>query len=522
MPTRLSSAHPMACYCFDLCPRTSTARFWASTRGVSIQDAHSPWTAYFGAVYGEEVPLPFPLSNITFFYHNSMLWRQLFPSVHNPFRSCDTPVPSERHVTPLCGKQECRPWMAPLRVPDQSSTPGAWRAENLISGMSMSERKSWGWPGFAGLAGSRLASPQLFQTWRRHGVPTVDGWVEVTRTNIFNRGMYPIMLEEGVAPDVAKTINFISGEREGPGAHGAYPSCYFNAAVGTGIWTYIGQPRNHTRMNLRDNQNWDVITSWEPCRKALVGIGTCPPREVIRAGWRASRPCQCNESWSTLNCHGHGKTSREVPREVQRARWGPWFDPFQVWPLSHAGDRPNSPSASLRAWPGMERQLGLAMETLNTTTAVSAAQRATWLPTPAPCSLYNAAQKGRSPRLCTAAFHGTSVQYLQLAARDEHGICGRLRAINDGSNTMRSFVFAFVSEPVQRFLTQARQTAQSRCHGSTCVTKHVAAAIKDFVTGCGRNATHQPPQVALLTAAFSNRVLRRKYWDGREESHVQD
>jgi len=169
MPTRLSSAHPMACYCFDLCPRTSTARFWASTRGVSIQDAHSPWTAYFGAVYGEEVPLPFPLSNITFFYHNSMLWRQLFPSVHNPFRSCDTPVPSERHVTPLCGTADVS--ALPVAKVRTSRAPRAARAALITSRSRIPVPRRYSFC----LDDSRARS---WRSWRRrstHGTHRADG-----------------------------------------------------------------------------------------------------------------------------------------------------------------------------------------------------------------------------------------------------------------------------------------------------------------------------------------------------------
>ena len=48
-----------------------------------------------------------------------------------------------------------------------------------------------------------------------------------------------------------------------------------------------------------------------PCTNRSVPLGTCPPAEILRTGWRAQRPCTCNEGWDLLNCIGGRSHSRE-------------------------------------------------------------------------------------------------------------------------------------------------------------------------------------------------------------------
>ena len=94
------------CFCFDLCDDKSAGEFWDSTRGAQITDTGSPWLSYFNAVYAGPVPLPFPLHQIDFFYHQSPTWRKLFPQAANPFRPC---VFDDDGVK-KCDAAECAKW----------------------------------------------------------------------------------------------------------------------------------------------------------------------------------------------------------------------------------------------------------------------------------------------------------------------------------------------------------------------------------------------------------------------------
>ena len=132
-PIRVSAskAPPPRCYCFDLCEHTSANAFWASTRGVQITNASSPWLPYFEAVYGGPVPLPIPLYDIDLFYHQSSTWRRQFPRVANPFKPCALEsLVSERehflslHFCPFC--QRLMPLFAVLQSRCRKSQCAKW------------------------------------------------------------------------------------------------------------------------------------------------------------------------------------------------------------------------------------------------------------------------------------------------------------------------------------------------------------------------------------------------------------
>lgn len=120
----------------------------------------------------------------------------------------------------------------------------------------------------------------------------------------------------------------------------SYTACFHSAVVGSGTWVYVGEaytaantntkwltstPNNSstaqdarmhgvksngdsgvvptTALNFRGG-SVDVILEGPPCARRKIRLGTCPPAQILRTGWRAQQPCACNESWDHLNCVG--------------------------------------------------------------------------------------------------------------------------------------------------------------------------------------------------------------------------
>ena len=167
--------------------------------------------------------------------------------------------------------------------------------------------------------------------------------------------------------------------------HTANVGCFFNAVVGSGIWVHLG---NYSRPDIagRDISNMSftvfvptstpsedgytvtkVLSRLGPsdldfnitagvsgprgsvidvtpstCRgRKKIGLRTCPDNWMLRAGWRATRRCACNDSWAFLNCFGEAGHRLDVSAQIaplqtlRRARWGPWLTPwYQLSPQS--------------------------------------------------------------------------------------------------------------------------------------------------------------------------------------------
>ena len=382
--TRSTGEAPQ-CWCFDLCDNTTANEYWAASRGVHLHDRSSPWLRYFAAVYSDaQIPTPFPLHRITYFYHGVRLWYELFPSVHNPFRPCDLPAPTERPSVPSCADSVCAAWRVPLSPPGRQSgdavSANVSVIIDLLRGNSMEHRRQYGLPdGFHGLPVSRLADLREINRWiTTSGLPTADGvdgdgWVEVHRSNVFDRGLSWDVIQEGVVPSRSLVPR---AKLRGGSLKGSIPwnrgnitrrpfetneACFFSPVVGSGIWVQIGDAylaasRHHgnhwwhtrgpnasassgaghgrtrftftrglvpgaTRyavLNLRGNELLDLILGpGAPCASRNVSLGTCPPATMLRTGWRAQQPCACNEGWDFLNCHDdHGITNKSKPTSI--------------------------------------------------------------------------------------------------------------------------------------------------------------------------------------------------------------
>ena len=95
------------CSCFSTCNPMTTRDFLQSIP-ASITSQESPWYAYLRAVYGgDELPLPYHLSQLRYVHHNDAVWREKHPGVEWPMPPC-TRLPN-----PLGGTPDGQ-WWAPM------------------------------------------------------------------------------------------------------------------------------------------------------------------------------------------------------------------------------------------------------------------------------------------------------------------------------------------------------------------------------------------------------------------------
>lgn len=98
------------CQCWHTCSKAGTEAFLRQMPAF-VRHRTSPWFGYLRAVYGTDVPLPFLLSELRFFYHNGAPWQQRHPGVSWPLVACK----GERSPEPLlnvpaCEPAECAQW----------------------------------------------------------------------------------------------------------------------------------------------------------------------------------------------------------------------------------------------------------------------------------------------------------------------------------------------------------------------------------------------------------------------------
>lgn len=112
------------CQCWHTCSKAGAEAFLRQLPAF-VRDRASPWFGYLRAVYGTDVPLPFSLSKLRFFYHNGAPWQQRHPDVPWPLVACKgerSPEPLS-HVPP-CAHAECARW---------AESPGAFANADLTS-----------------------------------------------------------------------------------------------------------------------------------------------------------------------------------------------------------------------------------------------------------------------------------------------------------------------------------------------------------------------------------------------------
>eukprot|EP01052_Picozoa_sp_SAG31_P036618 SAG31_NODE_4601_length_3103_cov_4.716378_1_plen_672_part_00 len=294
------------CYCFSLCSDLPATEFWNATREVDIADPSSPWVRYFEAVYGGPVPLPIPLQDISLFYYQSPTWRSLFPHTANPFLPCQ---PTAAKYYSRCSSTECADWKHELRP----SVKGGKALRKVLITSSLHQHNQDPSPA----AAISLGFSVLNRAGRRLGKLHHGQWLEVTRTNVFDAGMYGSMMEEGVRLGVKYHINSVCGESML--CHTSFPEAFFWVVSGSGVWLRLN--KSIGTVYTVNNAVAMVYRGAPGLTGREMGLGACPDGDWLRTGWDANRSCPCNDSWAYLNC----KASRpDVRVKRKRARWGPW------------------------------------------------------------------------------------------------------------------------------------------------------------------------------------------------------
>ena len=127
--------------------------------------------------------------------------------------------------------------------------------------------------------------------------------------------------------------------------------------------------------------------------------------------------------------------------------------------------------------------------------------------------------------ICTAAFKGVRLLYVQNYKGNTQGICANMKALDDGHPTTRTFTFTFAREPLARFISGYSEAAwrykdrfSNLCHCYEFVKQlhkqnwaaAATAFVHDVVDGrvgmcCGEQDTdlHFKPQSALVLAAMA-------------------
>jgi len=294
------------------------------------------------------------------------------------------------------------------------------------------------------------------------------------------------MIEEGVSYAVFRDIQHDTCG-EGMGCHTAYQGCFFSVVFGSGVWVNIGRsaykpanrlfiPTHNTiaenytaneEKHLRAKDSYNSTFTYKSADPIVVlksslcartiGIGACPGQVELRSGWRATRLCNCDDSWDLLNCFGKEGQSQPI---LSRAKYGPWINPWRsrVW----SEDVP---------WPGMPQQLRLSHEAVveNDNQAsqgnIDVDHLASWLPKPKPCSRYNANQA----KICSATFDGVKIQYVQIIPEQVLPICSHMQKIRNrrpNNGHRKRFSFTFVADPFTRILDSLQMSQTNRMETS--------------------------------------------------------
>lgn len=114
----------LRCVCFSLCDAAGADDF-AAARPSSVTSPNSPWYSYLTHVYGLDVPLPFDLDDVNFWYHRHSAWPA---AIEWPMASC-----GPRRRQPRCPPDQCARWRSP-NLPDATRAIGPARRSHAANG----------------------------------------------------------------------------------------------------------------------------------------------------------------------------------------------------------------------------------------------------------------------------------------------------------------------------------------------------------------------------------------------------
>lgn len=121
------------CHCFEACDWPSL-KHWLVSMPEILESEESPWYAYLEAVYGSPPTLPFNLSKLRFFYHNSFAWARKHgrsSTVFLPIRPCSRHKQAGRRM-PNCSADFCKLWQASATTRRKLKLPGAFGCHHFF------------------------------------------------------------------------------------------------------------------------------------------------------------------------------------------------------------------------------------------------------------------------------------------------------------------------------------------------------------------------------------------------------
>ena len=325
---------PPRCARFSLCSLRELHAFHSQL--PLVESTASPWYGYLVAVYGGPVALPFELRQLRLFWKDTPLWRRRSPRprVGLPLRECvGRPRPREwarsisnrsmftrpDAVQPDCANDVCSQWLPPLpALPPPATTrppPLPWRQ------MIITHRAEY-------------VELRHVAAAARQPTHAAGAWVEVTRSDfsqITSEGMrgygcwfYPLagsglFVSAGrtyVVPDAHRVSDTTADHplmREFV-QHGGRvdaiprPEGDFTALQQKPeLQPYAAHVLGYDSLQLLARHPLsgpgELVVTSAPCAHAPAPLRACVPLE-IRTGWRANRPCRCDDRASVLNCLG--------------------------------------------------------------------------------------------------------------------------------------------------------------------------------------------------------------------------
>lgn len=247
-------ARAVPCHCFSTCNLLDAAAFVAAIPR-SVDSRSSPWYAYLAAVYGEaEVPLPFALSRLNFFYHNDLRWRRRFPTVEWPMASClferpdqqsrimsnayrsDVPRDVRNVSSTACAATACERWLAPssqrVRVVHDAKEARVRVGDMRFGRILIANDEP------ANVHGA----PYRVSTRGAVLFGASDAWLSSARRTVSapaDQPLQPTATQLGLehSPD-GSWIEVMRSGKEGEGHGGA--GCWFFPAAGSGVWLDAG------------------------------------------------------------------------------------------------------------------------------------------------------------------------------------------------------------------------------------------------------------------------------------------
>lgn len=313
-------ANETSCACFRVCNLVELHKFILFMPGI-LDSQESPWYAYLDAVYGSPPTLPFRLSSLRFWYHNSISWSAAHPYVFLPIAPCDRHNQPIRHL-PDCSHHFCGLWRGPARDPKNKTLSCHSYYESSSAGGSIGtlceDDRSTPLPNvppntwFEAMRGAFLPEgTALYGFWFKRA-PGSAIWLNSGNTmtwlqkkedeyrNLTRRWLRMRNMSETLD---ARSINKIcynshaKSENYMPG----FPFAAWQLGYDTIFIIQSAEVVLVTELAML-RPDCQRTTLWKTVNDCSPGVGGCAGEVALRTGWSASAPCNCDATKFILNC----------------------------------------------------------------------------------------------------------------------------------------------------------------------------------------------------------------------------